>query len=564
VRRSLILGFLLAAHSAVAEPAVVNPATYPSPSGLYVLAVDPSHLHGEGAATYRLTRHGKEIWSGERPFTLLDAGVGEDGVVVGYTCSNGTVRRTILHLVILDSRGNVRLDDTPFPQPLADRSPPDVTGLLIDPENDRVVFRISHVAAFEVWKPYQLSTGKPAPAFQPQALMAESESSQPVSKLGLSFGEAQPVRGTPLTLVYWSRDTDWEKRERAARFTLIDPTGKPVWMLNLPEESSDAARERKAWYSHSSGRVILDVSRPREFDIQDGGASERVSFRVETDDTGGWKVSEAERQPYVHVTPVKDMDAFEAVPEKPLRYLGAIELETRRPMIRNVHSFDIDDQGRFGVVSGYGCELSFVIAGLEELSPHEIKLGSLGPGTCESPLVAWAGGSTWLVAAQSEGSAGSWVDTETGVLRPLRLPTGVSVVAAAGKPGGGIVLLGEQQTAAASGDETRAVLLSMGALGDLDKGFSEAAQKAASELQGPTDVAVTSAGLVMVVDAVQGAVVVFDEKGSLQSTIELEKAWGREPSYASGITADADGGFIVEDLGGAVPYVRMLADGRVR
>src|SRR5581483_2771764 len=69
---------------------------------------------------------------------------------------------------------------------------------------------------------------------------------------------------------------------------------------------------------------------------------------------------------------------------------------------------------------------------------------------------------------------------------------------------------------------------------------------------------------VMVIDVIQHKVAVFGPHGSLDRTIDLEKAWGRTPSYPSGITPDAERGFIVEDFGAAIPYVRMRADGTVR
>lgn len=46
-------------------------------------------MDGEGAATCRLTHQGQEVWSREQPFTLLGAGVGDDGVVAGYAYSGG-------------------------------------------------------------------------------------------------------------------------------------------------------------------------------------------------------------------------------------------------------------------------------------------------------------------------------------------------------------------------------------------------------------------------------------------------------------------------------------------
>src|SRR5262249_29865711 len=92
-------------------PPVVNPATYESRNGEFVLEVDPSHEYGEGEGAYRLTRLGREVWSGTRPFTLLGVAVGDDGVVAGHAYSAGLQGFTdddTLHLLILDPTGHVR------------------------------------------------------------------------------------------------------------------------------------------------------------------------------------------------------------------------------------------------------------------------------------------------------------------------------------------------------------------------------------------------------------------------------------------------------------------------
>jgi len=110
-------GFLLTAPPLTAQlipPPVVNPATYVSRSGASVPEIDPSEMHGQGAATYRLTHEGRDVWSGERPFTLLGACVGDDGVVEGYAYGGGLrgfAKDDKLHLVILDPTGATRLDD---------------------------------------------------------------------------------------------------------------------------------------------------------------------------------------------------------------------------------------------------------------------------------------------------------------------------------------------------------------------------------------------------------------------------------------------------------------------
>jgi hypothetical protein len=108
------------------------------------------------------------------------------------------------------------------------------------------------------------------------------------------------------------------------------------------------------------------------------------------------------------------------------------------------------------------------------------------------------------------------------------------------------------------------LLLWLDAEGRREKGYSEAASPGTAELESPEGVAVTTDGEVLVVDADRRLVAVFGANGTLRKKIDLEAAWGRKPSYPSGIGMDADGGFIVEDLGAQIPYVRMYADGTVR
>src|SRR4051794_30062796 len=72
-----------------APPPVLDPKTYVSPSGRFALHVDPSDVRGRGRAAYRLTEDGREVWSGEKPFSLWDARVTDRGVAGGYAYSEG-------------------------------------------------------------------------------------------------------------------------------------------------------------------------------------------------------------------------------------------------------------------------------------------------------------------------------------------------------------------------------------------------------------------------------------------------------------------------------------------
>jgi hypothetical protein len=196
------------------------------------------------------------------------------------------------------------------------------------------------------------------------------------------------------------------------------------------------------------------VSRAQGVRDRVAGSAERVRHVVEKDAKGVWRVSETERQPFAD-EPSKAEAVPDAGPERPLRYLGAIKLGgsgAKDGVIRDVHQFDLDDRGRFGMARGDAqCEVTFALGGADE-SPREVKLGRLGHDQCRWPLVAWAGANTWLVTVEyakaENGSAGWWVDSESGRTRSFILPTGVSVRAVAGRPTGGIVLLGERETPA--------------------------------------------------------------------------------------------------------------------
>ena len=74
-------------------PATLNPASRASPSGEYVLHVDPTDPRGAGPGRHRLDRlegDGKRaLWERTLPFTLWEAAVTDDGVSVGYGYTGG-------------------------------------------------------------------------------------------------------------------------------------------------------------------------------------------------------------------------------------------------------------------------------------------------------------------------------------------------------------------------------------------------------------------------------------------------------------------------------------------
>ncbi len=123
----IVLGISTALFYSIAGPAtgrqvsrpILNPQSYASPSSEYALFVDPSDLHGRGKAAYKLTRDGQEVWSAEKPYTLQEAVVADDGSVAGYAYSHGwagfaeagyAAGMGDFRIVIVDPRGRERLD----------------------------------------------------------------------------------------------------------------------------------------------------------------------------------------------------------------------------------------------------------------------------------------------------------------------------------------------------------------------------------------------------------------------------------------------------------------------
>lgn len=67
----------------------LQPRSYTSQSGEFVLSVNPGDRSGAGKSTYTLTRGTKPQWSIELPFTFWDAAISNDGTFGGYAYSAG-------------------------------------------------------------------------------------------------------------------------------------------------------------------------------------------------------------------------------------------------------------------------------------------------------------------------------------------------------------------------------------------------------------------------------------------------------------------------------------------
>jgi hypothetical protein len=178
MRSLLTISILLSTWWAVAWMAptpALNPKTYKSLSGEFVLQVDPSDMYGRGPAVYRVTRNEKLVWSGEKSFTLYEADITDSGIIGGYAYTHGLegfarIGRTAglgeFHVVIMRSTGELIVDEAiprehsrflhTYPNPLAN-------AIQIDAAKDRMIVVVSDPDVNrrqDVQWTYQLSSGK--------------------------------------------------------------------------------------------------------------------------------------------------------------------------------------------------------------------------------------------------------------------------------------------------------------------------------------------------------------------------------------------------------------------
>jgi sugar lactone lactonase YvrE len=561
-----------AAHAQRAPPEAVHPRSYASPSGEFVLFVDPTDIHARGPASYRLTRAGRTAWEGSKPYSFHDAGVADDGTVAGYSYSNGlegfpkdrTIDRTPgdLRAVILDPSGRERLDEATPRKPtrvLHGLPEPSARGLFIDPVNDRLVLRVvegDENHAGETWWAFRLSSGK----------------REPSTKIPADGGgwilAARHVPGTPLVLLHkWRYEYRPGGSRAGARFTLVDPRQETVWSLELPEDynvpGDEKAQDRLANRIRRTG-AIIGTREGGRFDLWVVRDARRVTFEARKEGEA-WKVRELERS--AHEEPRDEATAW-AIRQSKLALLGEVKLEVSvspASPVRDVISFDIDSRGRVGLTRKEGENRStLLLLEADGKVVREIPLdGVLGAKDVQGPHLAWIDGDRWLAYLSPQGiearSSAWWVDGSNGVVTRLDGLDCPSIQALDGTGDGAFVALGRRRFKYTSDS----VLVA----------FDRDGKHRWSVENDPTDpkqqfrrdgVAVTSRGRLAVLSTVRKTVDLFDAEGKYLETLRLESAWKRKPNYPTRITADWQGGFIIEDFRGKLPAVWMGGEGDVR
>ena len=567
---AVFLGSALHAGGRAREPAM-NPVRHASRSGDAVLFMDPTEAQGRGRASYVLRKGGKVVWSETKPYTLYHATVAEDGTLAGFSYSHGIEGHAkdrsdrspgSLRLHIIGPDGRDRLDqaiqrtDSRYlhadPEPL-------VGAVGLDPASDIAMFEIVQPSSDEerlVWA-FGAKRGERRPS---------SDASVPVPAWICTTVDDEPVRGTPLVLSRWVRlERRGDEVLAGARFTLRDATEATVWSWEVPNDSgqSDAIRLWDVWRRARQACLRLGNAARGRFEIVLLGTSERLSFEVARDGGGAWDVQEVGRAP--HTMPQHD-EWTDALPEAAAASRGEVILEAEARSsspIRDVLSFDFDDRGRLGLARKDPGGTAIVILGADRKVALEApmdgvrldeKVGTVG--------TAWIHGDRWLVYVSPSGvqarSRAWWVRGPEGKPEPIEGFDCPSIEALDGTGAGGFVALGTRRYQYTSDSIVIA--------------FDREARRSWTLEKDPTHpnhqfsrsgLAVLSDGRIALLSTARGTVDILDGKGSYQSTIRLEEAWGRRPNYASALAGDPRGGFLVEDFHGKSRAVLMGLRGEV-
>jgi hypothetical protein len=545
---SVVLALVVPGAGPVAlqERVKLDPREVASPSGAVMLFVDPSRPGGAGAAQYRCRRGTNELWAGERPWTLWEAVVGDDGVVAGYAYGNGHDgggKDDAFTLVILAPDGTARLEqrlpregfrsDLGMPEPMAN-------GCFLDPDNGRFVVRVraDGFGPEESWWSYALADGAAGPRLDPRASVGANDHFGPLIA-------ARAVPGTGLALAEWLH-SDWDKDWHGLVFALLDHEGHSVWRLDWLQ---DLGRQPQEWPLASS---ILAVSDGR-FELHARAKNERVIFAVER--TSGAReslsVCELARAPFESSSPggATASKAPQPAPALALEHLGTIDLSAvaSRSPIHDVLRFALDDHGRIGFVRNSPPNGHFVRVDADGQNVRQVSLPLVDESEWLTHELAWSSGDRWILSACLEYGRENtfWLlDAASGELTPQGGFRGGEIESLAAFPDGGF--------AASTGR-----VFVFDAEGKPSTTWRNDLRESGESLD------VLSTGELVLMSEGGDGLTFLSREGELLGKLELSRAWGREPNYLSSVHADLDGGVIVHDHNGKPPIVHMKRDGTV-
>lgn len=532
-------------------------------------------MDGSGPATYRLTRDGVEVWSGDRPFSLWEAEVTDSGTVVGYAYEGGVtspghhgIGYRGLSVIILDREGRTLLRDPASSHDAEVRKvrfsgsdSPGVVGILVDPEGDRFVVRIPLSGDKDpvIWWTYRISTGEKIGDVVPDHPRSDQRGFQKDIC-------AELVPGTSLTLVQWYIYAYTEdKQTDGAALSLLDRNGKEIWRLNLPGEY-DGLGEDWSWYWDM---VVPGIEQAavgsRSFSFRSYSLSSQLSFAVEADPEAdsGWRVVETSR--------VKDrLRAGRDSVSRPeielieLEQLEAIELKApdqgERSPIGGIYDFAIDRAGNIGFVrrGGNGTTRFIRVDRTGEILSN-FPLGLPREDDTGLARVAPVSNDRWIVVRQSYadgvGTRAWWLDADSGKLDLIEGFTSGNIESLVPTGDGGFITLASHHLSSGIQAGLNRYDKDGRLLWKQQTGYGQRFSfRAATWLEGGGVAGLTS---------VSKTIEFFDAEGKHLRSVKVADIIQGEPNFLRGLTTDLNGGLILHDDNGSPPIYRIDADDKV-
>ena len=257
-----------------------------------------------------------------------------------------------------------------------------------------------------------------------------------------------------------------------------------------------------------------------------------------------------------------------SIPKKPLKLLGTFslrdDLSATKATVSDVVWFGFDDKERIGLMRfAGGADYSFALMDQDGRLIHEqLLLKQTGPLMAADLKCGWVTGDRWVIVAcgigTEEKTAAWWLEGVTGKLEPIRGFSCPTVRALTGSGDGGFVALVVNHMSLTTEEE----VIAFDSAGMRRWRIGEDSQNRKAPFR-PGDITLTGRGQLAILDKIQAAVHFFGPDGRHTGAIELEKAWGRKPTYPDQISGEPGGGLLIRDLHGSSPIVIMDATGKV-
>lgn len=299
-------------------PPPLQPTVYHSPSKQFALLVQPSERDGAGHAEYRLTRDGKEVWTGELPFTFREAVVRDDGEIGGAALSGGYRAHGHIVFAVVDAKGTPRWrseQERYSDGAIHGGSEPILRGVHTQGDGSTITLRLTSSSwspRHELWWAHDWVSGE---------LLFNGSPYHPgiPDRNRHSTLEAQAIPGTPLAVSLWRGPMERNHvlltppRGEAGR-ELVLARSKPA--LELPEGGSVRI------LAVGNGQFELGLTVP---------TPSRVTYRVQREEQpdsteSRWQVHEVGREPWIAEPPPVEPPAA-TLARNALELLGEIHLD---------------------------------------------------------------------------------------------------------------------------------------------------------------------------------------------------------------------------------------------